>query len=64
MIASEVIDLVRLTEVFRQAQESMIITNAHQINSGKGPNPDWRRKSRFSFIEVDDVDQVANKSVN
>ena len=61
MIASEVVDLVRLTEVFRQAQESMIITNAHQINSGQGPNLTGDASRDFFFIEVDDVDQVAEQ---
>ena len=61
MIASEVVDLVRLTEVFRQAQESMIITNAHQINSGKGPNLTGDASRDFFFIEVDEVDQVAEQ---
>ena len=29
---------VRLTEIFRQAQESLIVTNAHRINSGEMPD--------------------------
>ena len=29
---------VRLTEIFRQARESLIVTNAHAINEGKMPN--------------------------
>ncbi len=62
MIASEAVDLVRLTEVFRQAQESMIITNAHQINSGQVPNLTGDASRDFFFIEVEDVDQVADQS--
>ncbi|HCI82436.1 MAG TPA: ATP-dependent RecD-like DNA helicase, partial [Ktedonobacter sp.] len=38
MIASEQIPVVRLTEVFRQAQASHIITNAHLINVGHFPH--------------------------
>ena len=38
LIASGVIDTVRLTEVFRQSKESLIITNAHKINSGESPS--------------------------
>ena len=30
--------MVRLTEIFRQAQESLIVTNAHAINEGTYPN--------------------------
>ena len=37
LIESETIPVVRLTEVFRQAQQSMIIVNAHKINHGEYP---------------------------
>lgn len=35
MIRSGVVPVVRLTEIFRQAQSSMIIVNAHRINRGE-----------------------------
>src|SRR5216683_654967 len=37
-IASEQVPVVRLTEVFRQAATSHIITNAHRINAGQYPH--------------------------
>ncbi|MBD2157035.1 ATP-dependent RecD-like DNA helicase [Leptolyngbya sp. FACHB-16] len=37
LIASGLIPVVRLTEVFRQAQASAIVSNAHRINSGEFP---------------------------
>jgi len=37
LIASEQIPVVRLTEIFRQAATSQIITNAHRINAGQYP---------------------------
>lgn len=37
IIESEVIKTVKLTEIFRQAKESMIVVNAHNINKGKKP---------------------------
>jgi len=37
LITSEQIPVVRLTEVFRQAATSHIITNAHRINTGQMP---------------------------
>lgn len=37
MIESEAIPTVRLTEIFRQAAESLIIVNAHRINQGQLP---------------------------
>lgn len=38
LIASAQIPVVRLTEVFRQAQTSQIVSNAHRINQGHFPN--------------------------
>ena len=37
LISSCAVDTVRLTEIFRQSKESLIITNAHKINSGEAP---------------------------
>lgn len=37
IISSEKISTIRLTEIFRQSKESLIITNAHRINSGEPP---------------------------
>ncbi len=37
MLESEVIPSDRLTEIFRQAQESLIVVNAHRINQGEYP---------------------------
>ena len=37
LIASGKIRTVRLTEIFRQSKESLIITNAHKINAGEPP---------------------------
>ena len=38
IIASGAVPVVRLTEVFRQAAESRIVTNAHRINRGEMPD--------------------------
>ena len=37
MLRSGVLPTVRLTEIFRQAQESLIVMNAHRVNSGQLP---------------------------
>ena len=37
LIASERIKTIRLTEIFRQSKESLIVTNAHRINQGQNP---------------------------
>ncbi len=37
MLRSTTLPAVRLTEIFRQAQKSLIVTNAHKVNSGVMP---------------------------
>ncbi|MBQ2615181.1 MAG: ATP-dependent RecD-like DNA helicase [Clostridia bacterium] len=37
IIDSDVLTCIRLTEIFRQARESMIVVNAHRINRGEMP---------------------------
>jgi exodeoxyribonuclease V alpha subunit len=37
LIASGVFHVVRLTKIFRQAEESLIVTNAHRVNQGELP---------------------------
>ena len=48
MIASGTVPCFRLTKIFRQAQESLIIQYAHQINSGRYPISTRRSKNRKS----------------
>ncbi len=57
LINSEQIKTVKLTEIFRQAKTSKIITSAHAINAGKMPThnvPD----SDFYTIFVDDKSEI------
>ena len=37
MIRSEAVQVVRLTEIFRQAERSLIVVNAHRVNQGAMP---------------------------
>ena len=37
MLRSNMLPSVRLTEIFRQAQKSLIVTNAHRVNQGQMP---------------------------
>ena len=39
LIDSEIADVVRLTQIFRQAQESAIVRGAHALLHGKAPTP-------------------------
>ncbi len=49
IIEAGVIPTIRLSQVFRQAQESQIIMNAHRINQGEVPFV-HREKQDFAFI--------------
>lgn len=53
LIASETVPVVRLTQIFRQAAESMITTAAHEINRGRPPHlePGESQKRDFYFID-------------
>ena len=53
IIESQAFPVVRLTHIFRQAQASRIIMNAHRINAGKMPDISNGRNSDFFFIDVE-----------
>jgi exodeoxyribonuclease V alpha subunit len=60
LIESGVVPTVRLTEVFRQAANSHIITNAHRIRHGQMPDVGGSgRDSDFHFIERDEPEKIA-----
>ena len=61
IIASEQVPVTSLKEIFRQAQDSGIVTNAHRIN--KGEMPVTRGLQDFFFIPEDDPEQVAETVV-
>ncbi len=58
VIASGIVEVVELNEIFRQAQTSCIITNAHAINLGEMPDVRNDRDADFFFLEVSEPDQV------
>jgi ATP-dependent exoDNAse (exonuclease V) alpha subunit len=57
LLAAERLPRVRLTKVFRQAQQSGVVTNAHRINAGQ--HPVTRGLADFFLFPEDDPDQVA-----
>lgn len=60
IICSQKIPAIRLDEIFRQAQTSMIIQNAHIINAGR--LPDLRKQySDFVFYELNDDTSITQK---
>ncbi len=60
VIASQQFPMVRLTEIFRQAQQSQIVVNAHRIREGLFPNIQRAGEDMqdFYFIEKDDPEEV------
>jgi len=54
IIGSGAVSVVRLTEVFRQAATSRIITNAHRINEGRMPELRAAEGLDFYFVETAD----------
>ena len=64
IIASSAVPVVRLTEVFRQAAESRIITSAHRINQGL--MPDLSRPegaTDFYFVEAETPEIAVDRIV-
>jgi len=58
LIESGAVPVVRLTEIYRQARNSFIITNAHRVNEGQLPVVDAPAESDFFFIAEDDPEKV------
>ena len=58
IIRSGVVPVVRLTEIFRQAAGSRIITNAHRINAGGMPELAADNASDFFFIEREEPEAI------
>ena len=61
VIASGAVPVVRLTEVFRQAATSRIITGAHRINAGEMPDLTARGEGDFFYVEADEPGDVADR---
>ena len=62
IIASGAVPVVRLSEIFRQAMESMIVVNAHRINRGEPPLLNVKGKD-FFFESCADEYEVARNVV-
>jgi exodeoxyribonuclease V alpha subunit len=64
VIPSRAVPVVRLTEVFRQAAHSRIITSAHRINQGSMPDltkPEG--DSDFYFVQADDPEAAVQRII-
>jgi len=59
LIASQAVPVVRLTEIFRQASQSQIVTAAYAINNGRMPiltTPE--ELTDFYFVECDEPEAI------
>jgi exodeoxyribonuclease V alpha subunit len=64
LIASDVVPVVRLTEIFRQARESRIITAAYAINHGRMPNLSSSESlGDFYFVESNEPEAIQDMIV-
>src|ERR1700738_4782744 len=64
VISSRAVPVVRLTEVFRQAVQSKIITNAHRINQGSIPDlSPPGTESDFYFVQADDPETAVSRII-
>ena len=61
IIASEAVSVIRLTEVFRQAATSRIVTNAHRINQGVMPELTAPERSDFYFVDAAEPEEALRK---
>lgn len=59
LIESNLLTTFRLTDIFRQGEESLIITNAHRINKGNMPILNKRDKD-FFFQRSEDMNDILN----
>lgn len=64
LIDSGTVPVVRLTHIFRQAQNSRIITNAHAVNQGRLPKTDSAPHSDFFWINDKDPEHAALQIVS
>ena len=64
IIESETIPVTRLTRIFRQAQSSRIVMNAHAINQGYFPNIQNGKDTDFFFIRAEDPQDAVPQIVN
>ncbi len=62
IIESKVVNVVELNEIFRQAQESMIVVNAHRINSGQPIHLNKKGKD-FFFLKKENNEEVLQEII-
>lgn len=59
IINSDAMPVIRLTEIFRQASNSLIITNAHKINKGQYPTCNDNLQTDFHFVACETSEEIS-----
>ncbi|KOA18343.1 ATP-dependent RecD-like DNA helicase [Clostridium homopropionicum DSM 5847] len=62
LIESKCVKVVRLKDIFRQAEESMIVINAHKINNGEMPILNKKNKD-FYFLKAEEQEEILDTLV-
>jgi exodeoxyribonuclease V alpha subunit len=63
LIASRAVSVVRLTEIFRQAEQSWIVRAAHRVNQGVVPESAPAGRGDFYFVEADTPEAILDRIV-
>jgi exodeoxyribonuclease V alpha subunit len=63
IIASNTVPVVRLTEIFRQSEQSSIVRAAHQVNHGEVPSSAREETGEFFFIEAETPPVILDRIV-
>jgi exodeoxyribonuclease V alpha subunit len=63
IISSGAVAVVRLTEIFRQAEQSWIVRAAHQVHHGELPESAPSGQGDFYFIEADAPDAILERII-
>lgn len=63
IMRSGVVRSVQLDQIYRQAEESLIVTNAHAVNRGEMPVLDDKTRD-FFYVSASDPELIANKTAD
>ena len=64
IIDSGIVRTISLTHIFRQAEGSLIITNAHRINQGQGPTYDPKGGGKdFRWLKEEERDAIGDRII-
>jgi exodeoxyribonuclease V alpha subunit len=63
IIASQVLPVVRLTEIFRQAEQSWIVRAAHRVHRGQMPESAAAGQGDFYFVEADSPERIIERVI-